>query len=451
MVAGLTLALAATGCKSFLTDQQATRDPNNPSAFTRNQLLAGIEAQVMDQQEGGVAMIVCQWMQQCAGSAGRFVDVQGRYTISNSSFSGSFNSMYTGGGLISIRSAQSSADADKDAVYLGVLEVLEALEIGWGADIWGDIPYSDAAGANPTPKFDGQLAVYDALQLLLDKAISDLAGAGTGPGGADLFYSGDRTKWTQLANSLKARFYLHTVEKLGPGQYAKVLASAQKGISSSANSFHSVHTDASPERNIWAQFQLSSFGNDLVAGKPLVDLMKADNDPRLPQYFGKNAAGGYGGYDALTNTPALELVSPISGSARNNLSFLSFAQPLLTYEENQLILAEANFVTSGAGAAQPFLDNVRAIAGKPATTATLRSIMEEKYILLYQNVETWNDFKRNCYPRLIPSNPSFAVVPGRLLYGVTEQQTNPDDPAIKNEGSLQAFRNANDPAACPTS
>jgi starch-binding outer membrane protein, SusD/RagB family len=452
MVAGLTIALAAAGCKSFLTDTQATRDPNNPSTSTRNQLLSGIEAQVMDQQEGGVAMLVCQWMQQCAGSAGRFVDLQGRYTsVTNSSFNLNFNSIYSGGGLISIRSAEASADADNDAVYRGVLEVLEALQIGWGADIWGDIPYSDAAGANPTPKFDGQMAIYDALQIRLDKAITDLAGSGTGPGDADLFYGGDKTKWTQLANTLKARFYLHTVEKLGAGQYAKVLAAAQKGISSPANSFHSVHTDASPERNIWAQFQLTSFGNDLVAGKTLVDLMTADNDPRLGDYFGKNSVGGYGGYDALTNLPSLDQVSPISGSARNSASELSFPQPLVTYEENQLILAEANFAISGAAAAQPFLNTVRSAVGKPVKAATMQSIMEEKYILLYQNVEFWNDYKRNCYPRMRPQNAAYTAIPGRLKYGITEQQTNPDQPEIQNEGSLQTFRNANDPAACPSS
>ncbi|MEP6729475.1 MAG: SusD/RagB family nutrient-binding outer membrane lipoprotein [bacterium] len=452
IAAGLTFALTASGCNSFLTEQQATRDPNNPSTSTRNQLLTGIEAQVMDQQEGGVAMLVCQWMQQCAGSAGRFVELQGHYTsVTNSSFNGNFNSMYAGGGLISIRSAEASADADKDVVYKGVLEVLEALQVGWGTDIWGDIPYTDAAGANPTPKFDGQMAIYDALQTLLDKAIADLAGAGAGPGASDLFYGGDKTKWTQLANTLKARFYLHTVEKLGAGQYAKALAAAQKGISSSANSFHSVHTDASPERNIWAQFQLTSFGNDLVAGKTLVDLMKADNDPRLGEYFGKTSAGDYGGYDALTNSPALDQVSPISGSLRNSSSVLSFPQPLVTYEENQLIMAEANFMIGGAAAAQPFLTTVRTIAGKPAKPATIQSIMEEKYILLYQNVEFWNDYKRNCYPRMKAANAAYTAIPGRLLYGVTEQQTNPTQPQIMSEGSLQTFRNANDPAACPSS
>jgi hypothetical protein len=444
MVAGLALVLSATACNSFLSEPDAIRDPNNPSTATRNQLLSGIEAQMMNQQEGGVAMIVCQWMQQCAGVAGRFVEVQGRYIISENSFELDFNSIYAGGGLISIRTAKASAQADGDAVYLGVLEVLEAMEISWGADMWGDIPYSDAAGDNPTPAFDGQMAIYASLQTLLDKAITDLAGAGAGPGASDYLFLGDKTKWTQLAYTLKARLYLHTAEKLGNGEYTKAIAAAQKGIASPANSLLAVHSPATSERNIWSQFQLTSFGNDLVAGKVLVDLMKADNDPRLAEYFGKASDGSFTGFDTPTNSPSV--VSPIAGSGRTNNT--TFAQPLVTWEENQLILAEANAKLTSAAAAQPFLDAVRVHFGKPANkTATLQNIMIEKYIALYQNVEVWSDYKRTCIPTLRPAVTSFTAVPGRLLYGATEKQTNPDNTPA--EGPLQTFRNANDPVACP--
>jgi hypothetical protein len=82
--------------------------------------------------------------------------------------------------------------------------------------------------------------------------------------------------------------------------------------------------------------------------------------------------------------------------------------------------------------------------------ATLRSIAEEKYILMYQNVEAWNDFKRLCFPRLRPATAT-AAVPGRILYGSTEAQTNPGQPEIINEPAFPSGRNTNDPVACPTS
>ena len=89
---------------------------------------------------------------------------------------------------------------------------------------------------------------------------------------------------------------------------------------------------------MWAQFQKSSFGNDLVAGARLVNIMNADADPRLPEYFAKNSAGAYVGYDVTTKAAAN--YSPIAGSTRTNND--SFRQPIMTWEENQLIIAEAN-------------------------------------------------------------------------------------------------------------
>lgn len=447
VLAALALLLATAGCNDFLTAAKAVNDPNEPTSANRNTLLPGVEANIMDQQEGGVAMLVCEWMQQCAGTAGRFVEQYNLYNITGASFNLNFNSVYAGGGLIAIRAIQDEATRDNDLVYRGVAEVLEAMDMMWAADLWGDLPYSDFAPGKTDAKYDGQMAIYASLQALLDKAIADLGGAGLGPSRFDVFYGGDRTKWIKLAHTLKARLALHTVERLGPGQYTLALAQANQGINAANGSedLRSAHTTNTSERNLWFQFQLSSFGNDLVAGARLVDLMLADGDPRLAEYFGKNSLGGYGGQDPQSlNDP--RIVSPIAGSGRTDDP--TFAQPLVTWEENQLIKAEASFALSGAAAAQPFLDAVRAKHGTAPVPATMQSIMEEKYINLYQNVETWNDFKRTCYPRLQPTLSSASVVPGRLLYGNTEKQTNPNVPA---EGSLQTSRNANDPAPCPTS
>jgi hypothetical protein len=296
------------------------------------------------------------------------------------------------------------------------------------------------------------MAIYDALQALLDKAIVDLGGAGSGPGVADFLYNGDKTKWTKLAHMLKARLYLHTVEKLGNGQYTKALAEANQGFTQASDGLFGIHGSASAERNMWAQFQTTSFGIDLVAGKPLVDLMKTTGDPRLPEYFGTAPDGGYHGWDAVTSTgdngTSNDPVSPIRGSGRTDDP--TFSQPLVTFEEKQLIQAEANFVLNGAAAAQPFLDAVRAAHSKASVPATLQSIALEKYILMYQNVEAWNDFKRLCFPSLKPAASSFSAIPGRILYGSTEAQTNKDQPEIINEPAFVSGRNANDPNACPT-
>jgi starch-binding outer membrane protein, SusD/RagB family len=222
------------------------------------------------------------------------------------------------------------------------------------------------------------------------------------------------------------------------------LAEARKGISKPADDWNTVHSTATSERNLWAQFQLTSFGQDLVAGSALVNLMLAQNDPRLPDYFAKNSHGGFGGYNVATQTTPADSVSSILGSGRTN--DVTFGQPIITYDETQLIIAEAAFQTNDKASAATALNNVRTEHGKSAiANPTLADIMNEKYIALFQNVETWNDYKRTCLPALKPAKSKLAI-PGRFLYGSTEKQTNPDNTPA--EQPLSTGRNWNDPNAC---
>jgi len=441
--AAVSLVSVLTGCSNFLDAPAAISDPNLPSAATRDQLFVGAQANVFGQQEGPLAMIVCQWMQQCAGVNGRFVQQQDSYSVNAGTFDLSFQEVYSAGGLLALRTVQADAATGGDKVYQGIAQVLEALLMGTTASIWGNIPYSEAVGSDPTPAFDGQLAVYTALQTLLDQGITNLQGAGPGPGAVDMFYGGAKTPWVEAANTLKARFYMHTGEVAGAPAYTAARAAALLGISSPANDMRTAHATATSERNEWTQFQGTSFGPDLVAGARLVNIMKAQSDPRLPEYFGLNEAGGYGGFDVTTGTTPGAQISPLTGSTRNTDTY---RQPIVTWEENQLILAETNFRLLGAVAAQPYLNAVRTARGKGIVVASLQSIMEEKYIALFQNIEVWNDWKRTCIPALTPALGKTAI-PGRVYYGQTEEQTNDNTPPSSDQ-NLFTVRNPNDPAGC---
>src|SRR5688500_1187714 len=444
--AALGVASLLAGCSSFLDADKAIKDPNLPSAATRDQLFVGAQANVFAQQEGPLAMIVCQWMQQCSGINGRFVQQQDSYSVNAGTFDQPFQEVYSAGGLVALRTVQESAEATGDLPYKGIAQVLEALLVGTTASIWGNIPYSEAVGDDPTPAFDDQMAVYASLQTLLDEAITNMQGAGEGPGGVDLFHGGAELPWIQAAYTLKARYHLHTAEVLGAAAYTAARAAALQGISAPANDLRTAHTSVTSERNMWTQFQnTSGFGLDLVAGARLVNLMESPqhNDPRLPEYFGENQNGGYGGFDVTTGTTPGEEISPLAGSGRHADDF---RQPIVTWEENQLILAETNFQLSGIAAAQPFLNNVRLARGKTIVPATLQAIMEEKYIALFQNIEVWNDWKRTCLPALTPALGETAI-PRRLYYGQTEEQTNDNTPS-SDEQNIFTIPNPNDPNAC---
>jgi len=214
------------------------------------------------------------------------------------------------------------------------------------------------------------------------------------------------------------------------------------------------HASATSERNVWFQFQLTTFGQDVVAGKFLVDLMKARSDPRLPQYYGKNKGGGYGGQDVNVTQPS-DSISAIKGAGRN---VADFRQPLVTYQENELVLAEAYSQTGNDPVALTHLNNARAVAPLPALVAItgpalLDSIMIEKYVALFQNIEVWSDYRRTCVPVLTPylkANPIWrGKIPGRLYYGGTEGNVNSNVPSPGQQLSTNGFRNPNDTADCP--
>jgi len=459
VLAGL-LAAGPAGCSDFLSSDKAVNDPNNPTQAFIDQLFTGVQAAQFAQQEGIVAVISCMWTQQCTGTS-NFLATLEKYNItSEDTPSPAFYAVYDQGGLADIRTVQQQADAKGDLRWKGIAEVWEAIDMLMAADVWGDVPYREAADLenHPKPHLDPQLQVYDDLLALLDRAIADMAGAGPGPGPLDLVYGGDAAKWTAAAHTLKARIYLHLVEVRGPAQYQSAITEASQGISTVDNDLKTFHGQNPQEDNLWYQFRTrSGFGGFLVAGRNLAELMVARNDPRLAEYFGASTPGPYGGQDPQGGKSAAG-VSPLSGTR----SVPDFGQPLVTYDENQLILAEANFVLNGGAAALPFVNAVRTRVGLAplGAVATLQDVMAEKYIVTFQNYEAWNDYKRTCYPAIVPfANPTFGgVVPGRLFYGTREDNANENVPDRTTQlqvggsfvsGGISGFRNPNDPAPCP--
>ena len=458
LAGAMSLMVSAVACTSFLTDKKATTDPYNPSSATALQLFVGMQQAQFLEQEGNPAFITCLWMQQCQGVGGRFASQESEYTVVPTTFNGDFAAVYGGGGLLDLKTIEATEGSTGDLQFKGVAEVWEALVIGTAADLWGDIPYREAStGQVGSPHFDPQLQVYDDVEAKLDQAISDLAGAGPGPGANDFVYGGDVAKWTAAAYTLKARYFLHQVEARGPTKYQDAITAATNGIATHDGDFRAFHTSATFERNVWYQFQVSSgFGDDLAAGATLVNIMNAQNDPRRQQYFGLTPNGKYGGVD-VNGSVGPNGVSGLKGT-RNTASF---RQPLITSDENSLILAEANFVLHGAPTAQTYLDRERTSNGLTVIPATLTSIMTEKYIALFQTIEVWNDYKRTCLPALSPFDaPAFGgQIPGRFYYGSGEEATNTNAPSSSEQlqhggdvvsgTGINGFRNPNDPNPCP--
>src|SRR5205085_4394709 len=110
--------------------------------------------------------------------------------------------------------------------------------------------------------------------------------------------------------------------------------------------------------NIWAEFLTSRA--DFVAGDVMVNLLKTRTDPRLSRYFNTNSAGFYVG-NSKDNTVVLRAGESGAASTLNTpvRRALAYRQPIVTWAENQLILAEAKFKLTGLAAALPHVNAVR--------------------------------------------------------------------------------------------
>jgi len=487
-IVSLGLALGGAGCNSFLTGDKLSNDPNNSTDATLLTLFVAMQGAQSAFHEGTIAMMSCEWVQACGATSARFVELAGRYDYGNASNiganSGDWTTLYTGGGLIDLRNIKTAATATGDSVYLGIAKIWEAFTIGRAADLWSGIPYSQTT-TTATPDTDSQFAVYAAVQALLSQAITELTVDTVhthGPLSGDIVFGGlatqgaQRAAWIATAWTLKARYWLHLVNAAANGKlpgltaaqvYDSAIAAATNGISdpTGAHDFRMAHFGPQNQQNMWAQFQqFSGFGSDLEAGKPLVDYMKARNDPRIPLYFCKNKGGGYGG-DAF-NPPAVNADS-VSNYACLPPRFAPTAgAPYVTYAERELILAEANSTTArGAGGndavSLTHLNNELAVPGSASGTtlpamptvlavtgpALLDSIMMEKWVVMFQNIESLMDYRRTCLPAITPVAGNFlgvSFVPGRLFYPQSERNVNPTHIPLESEELSAGLRTQSD-------
>jgi hypothetical protein len=403
---------------------------------------------------------------------------------------------YAGGGLLDMHKMEQLARRLNDSLYIGLAKVYEAIAVGYAASVLGDIPYREAADSTvPHPRYDPQLQVYADLQSQLDSAITIFLAAagptnrGSAVDGAELMYPGRdptalRAVYAAVGRSLKARYFMHvaaasTVGVIGapPAAYDSALKYAVQGLSSSTDDFIWFHDASANGRNGW--LTLNELGDFVAPGAASIEILKrriaagVEDQRRLSFYFLAASDGEYRGYRPTGATiPTGAGIYDGSGPTYAALgAFLdptvsdgSFGMPELTYAETQLIAAEATWhlrcpacsPITVVPAAQPFLDAARTNRRYASATfgtapghleASLRNIIEEKYVTLFLNPEIWNDWKRTCLPSLAPA-PGATAIPSRLAYSDHGANT----PTVSSVGVpiTSTSRNPNQPAACPS-
>jgi hypothetical protein len=428
-----------SGCKKFI---DVNEDPNRPTDVKESLILPPAEVAISSVLYAGTtSTIIMQYMQVMA--LNQPAPNLGTYLMYNTDVDADWTNLYVKV-MNNLVTLTKKAEANGNFNYAGISKILTAYSLGTGTDIWGDMPYSEAFSGNSNfkPKYDAQKDIYTQIQALLDAGIADIAkNSGTVPAGDDLFYGGKMDKWTKLAYTLKARYYMHLTKAPGftaAAQAQLALTALEKGMAASDDDFKMAYPGGPGTENPMQQNFLSA--STIILASTVVDGFKTRNDPRLTKMIAPATATGLytGRQIGLPNIGPLESYSRpgnfYAGAAANNY--------LLTYSESQFLKAEATFIVSGATAAAPvYRDAVISHMTKLGVTSTeyepyltsraltgsnaLQMIIEEKGVADFLSMESFVDYRRTGYPALSPVLNALSAIPRRVLYPQVEIIANP--------------------------
>lgn len=354
-------------------------------------------------------------------------------------------------------------------------------------DLYGDIPYSEAAkgltSKNFTPKYDTQSTIYPDLLKELDESISAFNPAHPTFGTSDLIYSGNITKWKKLGYSLMLRLGMRLTEVDAAASEKWVKKAIAGGVIQDDADIASIaYVDGSitASRNFVASSLMAvdyiSPGGDNVEGgkfaKTLIDHLKTTKDPRLnvisivwtqsapnaPYVADTSTALQKGMPNAAFNTRPSDFDSY---SEPNPNTILKYNSPYLVFTgaESHLLLAEAAVRGwySGASATEEYKKAVTSgmkhwatfgsggvisdskiaayLTNNPykasgTTAEQLEQIGTQKWVsLIFEDqYEIFSNWRRTGYPKLTPTNYpgnlTGGKIPTRFVIPDSEEQYN---------------------------
>lgn len=281
----------------------------------------------------------------------------------------------------------SIAEAQNLKNYKGVALVLRSWMFQSLTDIYGPIPFREAANAKllgiSAPVYETQEAVYAGL-------LSDLAEANTLLGSdketvtGDILYNGNTTNWKKLANGLRLRLLLRQSKRVDPSaEMQKIVADPTTYPMFTSNADQAaLEYIADITANESPFYRSGNGGTSTKVSKQLVDYLKATNDTRLYAYALPTPASSEidasgnrpdpskfiyaGDLNGIGMFPNANITSP-SGMIWMSIQYspdLASAKAgqgiIMSYSEVQFTLAEAaekGYIAGGSAAAEGYYLN----------------------------------------------------------------------------------------------
>src|ERR1700744_3313339 len=207
----LSAGILLGSCKKYLA---VNTNPNLPTSVPPTVLLPTTEIGIAFANSNDLCRATSAIMQHIAGVANQ---TQG-YDVYN--FSGAFDNQWNGelyGGSINNCVALINLDSATSPAYSGIAKLEMAYAFSMLADVWGDVPYSQAGQGDKFtyPRFDKVQDIYQGNASLGIRSLFDLVNSGLAdlaktsalkPKTDDIVYGGDLTKWTRMGNTLLLKF-----------------------------------------------------------------------------------------------------------------------------------------------------------------------------------------------------------------------------------------------------
>lgn len=458
------LFITFTSCKKFI-DVNTT--PNNPVAVPPSTILPITTIGLGFANSNDLNRATSALVQHIAGVANQTA----AYDIYN--LDGSFDNQWNGeiyGNTLNDLQILIDQHASTSPAYSGIAKLEMAYAYSIATDIWGEVPYSQAAqGLKFTaPRFDKQEDIYQGNATLGITSLFDLVKSGLAdiaktpnifsPGTDDLVYKGDLTKWARMGNTLLLKFAIQISNK-NPALATSTIASVITGnnyINTNALDFEVPFAATVGNQNAIYTFNNVNRSGDQMLSTRLLNLSTSLNDTvRLAKFFTK-PSGVFTSFDngSTAAAPALATRSKYN----TYLTGVSGEAPIriLTNFQVQFILAESALILGTAGNANTYYQaGITASMQKVGMTATeitnyfttnptivtlsgtteqqRQQIITQKYIAWIGNgIEAYNDYRRTGYPVLALVNNAAGdnpnVIPTRFPYTISELSSNPNAP-----------------------
>ncbi len=465
---GLAVALVATACNSDkLTD--LNHNPNSPVDVPAPTLFTYAARVATSRWLGaGYDLRETEWLAQHLGEI-QYTD-EDRYTrLHGGDTQGNWNGAYSGEMKDFSRLVEKGTAAKAPGTFAPA-EVMLTWEFGYLTDTWGDIPYSTAltlteTGGSLAPSYDKQKDIYDGMFTVLAKASADLTGASNDLGSSDEIYAGSPNNWQKFANSLRLRHALRLINvdpTTSRTQMQAAFAAPGGLILTNADNATFQWPGDGIYNNPWSDNFLDR--DDHRMSNRLVNLLVANNDPRLPIYAQPTAADPtkYAGQpNGLTNTHAVPFFNTTSRPGAifysGSTSYGTFGGAGKRYPSYLMTAAEVNFALAEAAerglitglpqtAAQYYNDALTQSLAQwgvsAAATAAfllqpgivykggtpgLIQIAQQKWVALYTDGgQAWAEWRRTCQPATVVAgrDASRTNVPRRFEYPVLEYTVN---------------------------